>query len=100
MFLAAAESALRGLLDERQFDLCRIGTELANPGLTPANAHVAPGDVRYLELAIERKQAVLAQIHRFIPPDGVPASAALRVARSVARHVSVPPAGARPPARA
>jgi cob(I)alamin adenosyltransferase len=70
-----------------QNELFAVGAELATPD--PA-AHgtdwIGPGQIATLEQAIDTYEAVLAPLKEFILPGGIPAAAALHVARTVCRR--------------
>ena len=73
-----------------QRDLFALGAQLADPSdkLAPAMAKaiVGEGDVARLENAIDRFDASLPSLRKFILAGGSPAGAALHVARTVCRR--------------
>jgi cob(I)alamin adenosyltransferase len=77
-------------LDRIQRDLFALGAQLADPAekLAPrvTKAIVADADVTRLEGLIDRLEAELPPLRRFILSGGVPAGAALHVARAVCRR--------------
>lgn len=74
------------LLDEVQSILFAVGSELATPDLTPEGHRLSDADSRALEQAIDGLEAGLPRLRSFILPDGVPAAAALHVARTAVRR--------------
>jgi len=94
---AAAPSGDAGIdvsLDEElahiQRDLLAVGAQLADPAkkLAPrvTKAVVTDADVARLELLIDRMDAELPPLRRFILAGGTPTGAALHVARTVCRR--------------
>jgi cob(I)alamin adenosyltransferase len=77
-------------LDRIQRDLFALGAQLADPGgkIAPrvTKAVVADADVARLESLIDRVEEELPPLRRFILSGGVPAGAALHVARAVCRR--------------
>ena len=77
-------------LAELQRDLFALGAELADPAgkLAPrvTKAIIADDHVSRLELLIDRLEAELPPLRRFILAGGTPAGAALHVARTVCRR--------------
>jgi cob(I)alamin adenosyltransferase len=73
-----------------QRDLFALGAQLADPSdkLAPGitKAIVGDDDVRRLEQTIDRCDAELPALHKFILAGGSPAGAALHVARTVCRR--------------
>lgn len=90
----ARASGLAGDLDEAvvevQRDLFALGAQLADPArkLAPRveKAFIDGGDVSRLERAIDRFDAEVPPLRRFILAGGSPAGAALHVARTVCRR--------------
>ena len=81
----------RDLLEGVQRDLFTVGAELATPDaerLAKAlkGPPVGPEQVAVLEQAIDRHEAQLPALRRFILPGGVPKGAALHLARTVCRR--------------
>jgi cob(I)alamin adenosyltransferase len=94
-WLGLARSSLHeGDLDEAltriQRDLFAVGAELADPGEKIAarvtKADISAADVERLEQLIDRLEDQLEPLRRFILAGGVPAGAALHVARAVCRR--------------
>jgi cob(I)alamin adenosyltransferase len=94
-WLGLARSSLHeGDLDEAltriQRDLFAVGAELADPGEKIAarvtKADITAADVERLEQLIDRLEDQLEPLRRFILAGGVPAGAALHVARAVCRR--------------
>jgi cob(I)alamin adenosyltransferase len=77
-------------LDRIQRDLFALGAQLADPAgkLAPrvTKAVVADADVARLESLIDRFEEELPPLRRFILSGGIPAGAALHVARAVCRR--------------
>jgi cob(I)alamin adenosyltransferase len=73
-----------------QRDLFALGAQLADPAdkIAPrvTKAMIADADVERLEAAIDRLEAELPPLRRFILAGGTPAGAALHVARTVCRR--------------
>lgn len=94
----AAIGVARSLIDERELvaDLAEIqnalfdlGADLATPLESRYRANLVPldeVDVTVLERLIDRYDAELQPLRNFILPGGHPASAALQLARTVARR--------------
>ena len=84
------EPAIGAALEAIQRDLFAIGARLADPSGRVANrvekAAVNSGDVQRLEEAIDRLEADLPPLRRFILPGGSASGAALHVARTVCRR--------------
>lgn len=92
--LGVARAALRddeldALLRDLQNALFDVGADLATPEGTPARDRLVPIDAaegERLEGWIDRLDAELPPLRRFVLPGGHPAAAALHVARTVARR--------------
>ena len=91
--LACASGADREIADELirlQRDLFALGAQLADPGekiaARVAKASLGDDDVVRLEQLIDRYEAELPPLRRFILAGGSPAGAALHVARAVCRR--------------
>lgn len=90
--LAAEPRAFaRDLLERVQRDLFTIGAELATPDSAKLSRALKDGPLKpdatlALEAEIDRCQATLAPLDRFILPGGAPKAAALHVARTVCRR--------------
>jgi len=84
------DADLDQLLDRVQRDLFALGAQLADPGDKLAarvtKAIVADADVERLEAQIDRIEAGLPPLRKFILAGGTPAGAALHVARTVCRR--------------
>jgi cob(I)alamin adenosyltransferase len=84
------DPALDGEIVQLQRDLFALGAQLADPAdkLAPrvAKAVLADEDVVRLEQLIDRLEAELPPLRRFILAGGTPAGAALHVARTVCRR--------------
>jgi cob(I)alamin adenosyltransferase len=84
------DPALDAELDRIQRDLFALGAQLADPAgkLAPrvTKAVVADADVARLESLIDRLEEELPPLRRFILSGGIPAGAALHVARAVCRR--------------
>jgi cob(I)alamin adenosyltransferase len=78
------------LLDAIQRDLFAVGARLADPSLAVAGrlekASVRLEDVERLESAIDRFEAEVSPLRRFILPGGSQAGAMLHLARTVCRR--------------
>jgi cob(I)alamin adenosyltransferase len=76
-----------GLLSRIQHELFNFGAELADAGhLDKSAAGMTVERVAALEAAIDTHEATLEPLKEFILPGGVPAAAALHVARGVCRR--------------
>lgn len=83
----APESPLDADLEALQVELFTVGADLATPPeKEPRAARVDEGMATRLEGMIDRHEAELEPLTRFILPTGCPASAALHVARTVCRR--------------
>ncbi|WP_104664423.1 cob(I)yrinic acid a,c-diamide adenosyltransferase [Ensifer adhaerens] len=86
----AGNADLDGALMRIQNDLFDLGADLATPdtGETPQYEplRVVAAQVTWLETEIDRLNAELNPLRSFVLPAGSPASAALHVARTVARR--------------
>ncbi|HSM94335.1 MAG TPA: cob(I)yrinic acid a,c-diamide adenosyltransferase [Anaeromyxobacteraceae bacterium] len=95
------DAELDGVLAQAQRDLVVIGAELATPfGARGRAAAIDAAAVGRLEQAIDRWEAALPPLDRFILPAGSPGAAALHLARTVCRraerHSTQVPGGAPP----
>lgn len=94
------ESALAGI----QRDLFAVGAQLADPADKLADrvtkAVVTDADVERLEQLIDRLETELPPLRRFILAGGVPAGAALHLARTVCRRAERHAVSLDPPADA
>ena len=84
------DAELNGELVQLQRDLFALGAQLADPAdkLAPrvTKAVLSDTDVTRLEQLIDRLDAELAPLRRFILAGGTPAGASLHVARTVCRR--------------
>jgi len=87
---ATADERLSSMLEQLQRHLFAIGARLADPVGAVANrvakASVSEADVAQLEAWIDSLEAELPPLRRFILAGGMPAAAALHVARTVCRR--------------
>jgi cob(I)alamin adenosyltransferase len=87
---AGLDPALDGEIVHLQRDLFALGAQLADPAdrLAPrvTKAVLADSDVLRLEQLIDRLEAELPPLRRFILAGGTPAGAALHVTRTVCRR--------------
>jgi cob(I)alamin adenosyltransferase len=78
------------LIEGLQKDLFALGARLADPSSRiagrVAKASIGEADVQRLEQAIDRLEATLAPLRRFILPGGSPAGALLHLARTICRR--------------
>ena len=85
-----AGTPLVEMLDQIQRDLFALGSRLADPSHKVAGrvtkAAITPQDVTRLEECIDRLEAELPPLRRFILPGGSSAGATLHVARTVCRR--------------
>ncbi len=85
-----ADGDLVELVEVIQRDLFAVGAMLADPSSRIAarvtKAAIGQGDVDRLEQAIDRLEAGLPPLRRFILPGGAPAGALLHLARTVCRR--------------
>ncbi|HSC28394.1 MAG TPA: cob(I)yrinic acid a,c-diamide adenosyltransferase [Vicinamibacterales bacterium] len=85
-----ADDRIGGMLDHIQRDLFAIGSRLADPSHRTvdrvAKAGVTAGDVSRLEEWIDRLDADLAPLRRFVLAGGSSGGALLHVARTVCRR--------------
>jgi cob(I)alamin adenosyltransferase len=84
------DQEIAGELVRLQRDLFALGAQLADPGEKIAarvtKAALGDGDVERLEQLIDRYEAELPALRRFILAGGSPAGATLHVARAVCRR--------------
>ena len=87
---AGVDTEIGSALEQIQKDLFALGARLADPAARIADrvtkAAITQGDVERLELLIDRLEADLPPLRRFILPGGSPAGAALHLARTVCRR--------------
>lgn len=83
-----SDSSVAALLDDIQHRLFDLGAELATPSgaRSKQRASITAEQVRTLENAIDRYQAMLPALRAFILPGGSPLAAAFHVARTVSRR--------------
>jgi cob(I)alamin adenosyltransferase len=86
---ALADRELAEVVERIQLDLFGVGAELATPHGAKARASLAGVDPAWagrLESAIDRWDAELPELRRFVVAGGTPAAAALHLARAVCRR--------------
>ena len=87
---AGLDADLAGLVEGLQKELFAVGARLADPGKRIAGhvnkAAVGEDDIARLEQAIDRLEAELPPLRRFILPGGSPAGAVLHLARTICRR--------------
>ena len=87
---AGVDEEISLLIEALQKDLFALGARLADPSSRIAGrvtkASIGGADVERLEQAIDRLEATLAPLRRFILPGGSPAGALLHLARTVCRR--------------
>jgi cob(I)alamin adenosyltransferase len=87
---AGVDEEIGALIESLQKDLFALGARLADPSVRIAArvAKVVIGSeaVERLELTIDRLEATLPPLRRFILPGGSPAGAALHLARTICRR--------------
>lgn len=87
---SAVDDEIAGMLEQVQRDLFALGARLADPSKKIAGrvtkAAVTGDDIARLEGWIDRLEAELPPLRRFILAGGSPAGAALHVARTVCRR--------------
>jgi cob(I)alamin adenosyltransferase len=85
-----SEADLLADLNRIQQDLFALGSELADPTKRIAErvekAHIRPADAERLEATIDRLEAELPPLRRFILPGGSAAGSMLHLARTVCRR--------------
>ncbi len=84
------DAELAGMIDQIQRDLFALGSRLADPAQRIAErvtkTAIGSGDVERLEGWIDKLEAELPPLRRFILAGGCPSGAALHVARTVCRR--------------
>jgi cob(I)alamin adenosyltransferase len=87
---AGVDEELGALIESLQKDLFALGARLADPSARIAarveKAVIGSDAVERLELTIDRLEATLPPLRRFILPGGSPAGAALHLARTICRR--------------
>jgi len=87
---AGVDPALDAWLDHLQRDLFALGAQLADPASRIAarvtKVVLGPADTARLETWIDQAESELPPLRRFVLPAGVPAGAALHLARTVCRR--------------
>jgi cob(I)alamin adenosyltransferase len=87
---AGVDEEIATLIESLQKDLFALGARLADPSarIAPRVEKVVIGSdaVERLELTIDRLEATLPPLRRFILPGGSPAGAALHLARTICRR--------------
>lgn len=87
---AGVDADVAAAIEAVQKDLFALGARLADPSARIAGrvekAAIAAADVERLEREIDRLEAELPPLRRFILPGGSPAGAALHLARTVCRR--------------
>jgi cob(I)alamin adenosyltransferase len=81
------DGATDAMLGRIQNDLFDLGADLCVPeGGDKSRLRIAASQVERLEREIDQLNAELAELNSFVLPGGVPAAAALHLARTVARR--------------
>ncbi len=87
---SGVDAEIAAIVEQLQRDLHAIGARLADPAHKIADrlarATIGDDEVQRLEAWIDRFEAELPPLRRFILPGGAPAAAALHVARTVCRR--------------
>ena len=87
---AGVDQEIGTLIESLQKDLFALGARLADPSARIAarveKVVIGTDSVERLELTIDRLEATLPPLRRFILPGGSPAGAALHLARTVCRR--------------
>ncbi len=86
---AISDDAMSDLLKKIQENLFVLGADLATPLESRTNytiPRIGTDDVRYIEVTIDKNEAHLPPLKRFILPGGSPAAAHLHHARTVCRR--------------
>lgn len=84
------DAELRGILQDLQRDLFAVGAQLADPKwgvkARKEKTRLSESRVAELEALIDRAEAELPPLKRFVLPGGSPAGAVLHLARTVCRR--------------
>jgi cob(I)alamin adenosyltransferase len=86
---ALTDRELAEVVERIQIDLFSVGAELATPHEARAHAALTGVDPSWagrLEATIDRWDAELPELRRFVVPGGTPAAAALHLARATCRR--------------
>jgi cob(I)alamin adenosyltransferase len=87
---AGVDAEIAAAIESLQKDLFALGARLADPSVKIASrvvkAAITGADVERLEQTIDRLEANVPPLRRFILPGGSPAGAALHLARTVCRR--------------
>ena len=87
---AGVDEEISALIESLQKDLFALGARLADPSARIAarvdKVVIGTDAVERLELTIDRLEAMLPPLRRFIVPGGSPAGSALHLARTVCRR--------------
>ena len=87
---ARLDADLTGVLEQIQSELFAVGARLADPSSRIADrvqkAAITDGEVKQLEVMIDRLETDLPPLRRFILPGGSNAGALLHLARTVCRR--------------
>ncbi len=87
---AGVDEEIGALIESLQKDLFALGARLADPSARIAarveKVVIGSDSVERLELTIDRLEATLPPLRRFILPGGSPAGAALHLARTICRR--------------
>jgi cob(I)alamin adenosyltransferase len=87
---AGVDPETSALIEVLQKDMFALGARLADPASRIANrvtkAAIGEADIQLLEQAIDRLEATLPPLRRFILPGGSPAGSLLHLARTVCRR--------------
>lgn len=84
--LAVEDGAARAMLSRIQNELFDLGADLATPEAVEGALRIVPEQIERLEREIDRMNQDLAALTSFILPGGGRGSAALHLARAVARR--------------
>jgi len=82
----AAGEPLDATLARIQNDLFDLGADLATPGEREGALRITPGQIAWLEAAIDTLNDDLQPLNSFVLPGGSPAAAAIHLARAITRR--------------